>query len=79
METISMLEIRRNAKGLVRRLAHGECFRITYRNHPVGELFPPTSKQGVTSKDPVYCLAETAEDLGGGLDARKADELIYRG
>ena len=74
-----MLEIRRNAKGLVRRLAHGECFRITYRNHPVGELFPPTSKQGVTSKDPVYCLAETAEDLGGGLDARKADELIYRG
>ena len=79
METISMLEIRRNAKGLVRRLARGECFRITYRNHPVGELFPPASKQGVTSQDSVYCLAEAAEDLGGGLDARRADELIYRG
>ncbi|MFM7374259.1 MAG: hypothetical protein ACKO39_03790, partial [Chthoniobacterales bacterium] len=43
METISMLEIRRNAKGLVERLGRGESFRITYRNRTVGELFPRPS------------------------------------
>jgi hypothetical protein len=32
MQSISLIEIRRDAKGLVERLAQGECFRITYRN-----------------------------------------------
>ncbi len=73
-----MLEIRRNAKGLVERLGRGECFRITYRNRTVGELFPPRMKKGIGAGDPAYRVAESAEDLGGGLDARQADELIYR-
>ena len=40
MQKISMLEIRRNARGLVERLRRGESFTITYRNQPVGELRP---------------------------------------
>jgi antitoxin (DNA-binding transcriptional repressor) of toxin-antitoxin stability system len=78
METISMLDVRKNAKSLVGRLLRGESFRITYRNLPVGELFPTASRRSISSDDPVYRLAEHAEDLGGGLDARAADELIYR-
>lgn len=73
-----MLEIRRNAKGVVRQLERGACFQVTYRNRKVGELYPPQRKPGVTSQDPVYRIAEAAEDLGGTLDARQADELIYR-
>lgn len=61
-----MLEIRRNAKGLVERLGRGESFRITYRNRTVGELFPPKVGYEMTPDDPVYRIAEMAEDLGGG-------------
>ena len=78
METISMLEVRKNTKSVVGRLLRGESFRITYRNRPVGELFPAASGKRISSDDPVYRVAEHAEDLGGGLDARAADGLIYR-
>lgn len=77
METVSMLEIRRNAKGLVERLGRGESFRITYRNRTVGELFPPKVRYEISADDPVYRIAEAAEDLGGGLDPREADSIIY--
>jgi hypothetical protein len=30
-----------------------------------------------STDDPVYRLAECAEDLGGSLDARAADALLY--
>lgn len=73
-----MLEIRQNAKGLVERLGRGESFRITYRNRTVGELFPPKSKADkIGADDPVYRVAEAAEDLGGGMDSRKADSIVY--
>jgi antitoxin (DNA-binding transcriptional repressor) of toxin-antitoxin stability system len=77
MQSVSMLEIRRDARGVVKRLARGECLTLTYRNRAIGEL-RPISRPGVRSADdPVYRLAECAEDLGGGLDARAADALIY--
>ena len=72
-----MLEIRRNAKGLVERLARGESFRITYRNRTVGELFPPKARYEIGADDPVYRVAEVAQDLGGGMDSREADRIIY--
>ena len=53
VQNISTLEIRRDAKALVERLARGECFRITYRNKTAGELFPPTRMADVASDDSV--------------------------
>lgn len=73
-----MLEIRRNAKALVERLGRGESFRITYRRRTVGELFPPKAKSDkIRPDDPVYRVAEAAEDLGGNMDSRKADSIVY--
>ncbi len=77
METISLLDVRRNAKGLVGRLVRGESFRLTYRNRPVGELFPLKKNQPIEISDPVYAVFEHGEDLGGTLDSRAADALIY--
>ena len=77
METISMLEIRRNTKGLVERLGRGESFRITYRNRTVGELFPPKVSYEIRADDPVYRIAEMAEDLGGVMDSREIDRIVY--
>lgn len=73
-----MLDVRKNTKSLVGRLLRGESFRVTYRNRPVGELFPTARGKSISSDDPVYRLAEHAEDLGGRLDARAADAMIYR-
>lgn len=41
-------------------------------------IYPPQRKPGVTPQDPVYRIAEAAQDFGGTLDARQADDLIYR-
>ena len=72
-----MLEIRKNAKALVERLDQGESFRITYRNRCVGELYPLRSNEGISKDDPVYRVAESAEDLGGTLEPGEADRIIY--
>ena len=77
MQKISMLEIRRNARGLVERLRRGESFTVTYRNQPVGELRPVTEVTAVHEDDPVYRLGDRAEDLGESVDARQADTLLY--
>ena len=67
METISMLDVRKNTKSLVGRLLRGESFRITYRNRPVGELFPATGGKRISSDDPVYRLAK----MSTGCSPRK--------
>lgn len=77
MKSISMLEIRRDARGLVQKLARGECLTLTYRNRAIGELRPIAQPVERSADDPVYRLAERAEDLGGSLDARAADALLY--
>lgn len=74
-----MLEMRRNAKGVVERLRRGESFRVTYRNRTVGELTPPETRYEISADDPVYRIAEAAEDLGGGLDPREAKHGEARG
>lgn len=72
-----MLDIRTKAKDLVDRLERGESFRITYRNRPVGEIYPLQSQEVISRDDPIYAIADDAEDLEGELDARAADRLIY--
>jgi antitoxin (DNA-binding transcriptional repressor) of toxin-antitoxin stability system len=79
MEKISMLEIRRNARALIERLLQGESFTITYRNRAVAELHPVRGEPADLAGDPIYEIADLAEDLGTTLDAREADALLYGG
>jgi len=58
-----MLEIRTDAKDLVDRLERGESFRITYRNKPVGEIYPLQQQEGISREDPIYSIDETATPL----------------
>lgn len=77
MQKISMLELRRNTRGLVERLQRGESFTITYRNQPIGELRPVRGVSELREDDPVYRVADRAEDLGESMDASQADTLLY--
>jgi hypothetical protein len=31
----------------------------------------------ISPDDPVYRIAEIAEDLGGGMDSREIDRIVY--
>lgn len=79
MKTITMLELRTRAGELVRRLQGGESFALSYRNRVVGEIRPVLGEAAPVGEDPAYRLGEVAEDLGEGLNAEAADQLLYGG
>lgn len=41
MKTVTMLEFRRDAEGLLHRVARGERFVLSHRGRPVARLEPP--------------------------------------
>lgn len=77
MKTISMLELRQNALSLVKGLERGEGFALSYRNRVVGHIQPVLRDVTVGEGDPVFSLADSAEDLGESLSAAEADRLLY--
>jgi antitoxin (DNA-binding transcriptional repressor) of toxin-antitoxin stability system len=40
VSTVTMLELRRDAAGIIRRLQKGESFQLSYRGRAVGRLEP---------------------------------------
>jgi antitoxin (DNA-binding transcriptional repressor) of toxin-antitoxin stability system len=40
MKTVTMLEFRKNAEGILRRLGRGERFVLSHRGHPAARLEP---------------------------------------
>lgn len=77
MKTITMLEVRRSPRHLVEQLARGETFELTYRNKLVARIQPVLRESSGRGRDPVYALADGAEDLGPGLTTEEADKALY--
>lgn len=73
-----MLEVRRSPRLLVEQLSRGETFELTYRNRVVARIQPVLDEAPGAERDPVYALADGAEDLGPGLSAAEADQMLYR-
>ena len=40
MKTVTMLQFRKNAEGILRRLGRGERFVLSHRGHPAARLEP---------------------------------------
>ena len=49
MKTVSMVEFRKDAEGILRRIARGERFVLSHRGHPAARLEPVSS---AASSDP---------------------------
>jgi antitoxin (DNA-binding transcriptional repressor) of toxin-antitoxin stability system len=77
MNTVTMLELRNNARQLVDRLLRGEAFELSYRNRVVARILPVWKEPVAARVDPVYTMAGDAEDIGAGLQAAEADQLLY--
>jgi prevent-host-death family protein len=76
MNTVSMLDFRRNAETIVLRVQNGERLILTYRGKPVARL-EPIADPLVNEDDPFYRLGELADSNGKSLTNEQMDQAIY--
>ncbi len=76
MKTITMLDLRKNAKQIVDRAQHGERMLLLYRGQPAMMLEPYREEKEDFSDDPVFSLPDIAEE-GESLSNEQIDEIIY--
>ena len=78
MKTITMLELRQRARSVVREVAAGQRYLVSYRGKTVMKLEPPDPPRSRPPKDdPFYRLAELAEPGAGPLTNEEMDRIIY--
>jgi antitoxin (DNA-binding transcriptional repressor) of toxin-antitoxin stability system len=71
-----MLEFRKDAEAVIRRVQKGQRLVLTYRGKAVARL-EPIQDRLVNSDDPFYRLCSLADDRGESLTDREMDEIIY--
>jgi len=76
MTTISMLQFRRNAEDVVRRVQRGERLVLTYRGKPVARL-EPIRDAAPDKDDPFYSLPLAAQVHDQSLTNEEMDRIIY--
>lgn len=76
MTTVSMVELRRDAEGILQRVGRGERLVLTYRGQPAARL-EPIAESNTPADDPIYRLAELSVDQGGSLTNEEMDAIVY--
>ena len=76
MQAISMLDFRRDAEGVLRRVMRGQTLVLTYRGQPAVRL-EPLPAPAARADDPFYRLAELADATGEPLDNAAMDRIVY--
>ncbi len=76
MVRVSLLEFRRDAKGIIRRLQKGQRMILTYRGLPVARM-EPIAERTVSEDDPIYSLADIAVPGPASMSNEEIDRMIY--
>lgn len=76
MKTVTMLEFRRHADRVLRRLEGGERLLLTYRGRPVARL-EPVAGEAIRSDDPFYSLPVIDDPEARSLTNAEMDREIY--
>ena len=76
LQTLSMVELRKEAERVIRRVSQGERFLLTYRGKPVARL-EPVRPQPAPGSDAFYRLHELADARGRSLTNDEIDEIVY--
>ena len=76
MEEVSILEFRRNAHGIIRKVRQGKRLILTYRGKPVVRL-EPIRYGKVGRDDPFYGIAQLATAKGRSLTNEEIDRIVY--
>ena len=77
VERVSLLEFRKHAEAIVRRVARGRRLVLTYRNRPMIRLEPLDSAPHGEG-DPFYDLARLPSRRGEALSNEEIDKIVYR-
>ena len=79
MKTVTMLEFRRDAESVLRRVTKGERFVLSHRGKPVARLEPLAGPSAVDSAhDPFLTIGQRATRSPKGRTAhRKIDQILY--
>ena len=76
MPAISILQFRKEADRILRRVQRGESLILTYRGKPTARLEPILTEL-VNADDPIYTLSRLATDKGASLSNQEMDRVIY--
>lgn len=76
MSSITMVELRQDAEGILHRLKKGENLVLTYRGKPVARLSPYESETP-SADDPFYRITDYATGDGESLTNEEIDEILY--
>ena len=77
MERVSMVEFRRHAASIIRRVRRGKRFILTYRGKPVLRLEPVRTGDEISEDDPFYTLGRIADAGGRKLSNKQMDTIVY--
>ena len=76
MEKITILEFRRDADAVIRKVRQGKRLILTYRGKPVMRL-EPIQEPSDAEDDPFYALPELATSNGQSLTNEEIDQIVY--
>jgi prevent-host-death family protein len=74
--TITMLDLRENAEGIVKSVQKGQRLILTYRGRPVMRLEPIVAN-ATDPDDAFYRLADLATRGGRSLRKEEIDAIVY--
>ncbi len=76
MKRVTLVEFRRNAGKILRRVQGGESMILTSRGKPMVRL-EPIAPAAADPGDPIYHLSEIAMKDGKSLSNREIDRAVY--
>ena len=76
MEKVSILEFRRDAEAVIRKVRQGKRLILTYRGQPVMRLEPIRDRK-IGPEDPFYALSQLATPKGRSLTNEEIDRIVY--
>ncbi len=78
MKTVTMLEFRRDAEGILRRIAKGERFVLSHRGRPAARLEPLNATEFDGANDPFLSIGQRAvASPKGRTNHRDIDKYLY--
>ncbi len=79
MKTVTMLQFRRDAEGILRRVARGEQFVLSHRGRPAAKLEPiDTPEELDPASDPFLCIGQRATPSPKGKTSHQdIDRILY--
>jgi prevent-host-death family protein len=76
MEKVTILEFRRDAEAVIRKVRQGKRLILTYRGKPVMRL-EPIREQKPDPDDPFYSLGQLSVSDPRSLTNQQIDQIVY--